>query len=317
MSINQKGFHHLPLILAVVVIGTIGLVGWWVTQKSNSDNNQSSSKVASQGKKSAKPALTIDKTGAFKLEPATPGSCTALLPSGWSTPSVNDASTSFDAFNQDKSMYAGYAHPTVNTNLAGYASLYDPPLDDPDLYSNDPADVALAYSRIVISSMGGDSSASYSTETDDQVGDYYLRSVVSSTHKGVVFFHAEGFPGDGMSYTYSVPIYFGLAKADIWKSNGLSLAKVSASINCTAQLVARSSGPDIDSSSGEEAKKDNNGDESGYNPQLGTEYVHDPNTKENYLVDPSRDWSSSGPDGAGYYKQNGNDYTQLQPGRAD
>lgn len=54
-----------------------------------------------------------------------------------------------------------------------------------------------------------------------------------------------------------------------------------------------------------------------YNKELGMEYVHDPQTGQNYWVSPSRDYRENGPQGPGYYKQDGNFVKKLQPGRAD
>lgn len=80
--------------------------------------------------------------------------------------------------------------------------------------------------------------------------------------------------------------------------------------------MPHASGPNLGSSRGEGDKNGQN--EAGYNPQLGTEYVHDPNTGENYLVSPSQQWSENGPNGPGYYApKGGGDYVQLQPGRID
>jgi hypothetical protein len=50
-----------------------------------------------------------------------------------------------------------------------------------------------------------------------------------------------------------------------------------------------------------------------YNVQLGTGYVHS-ETGQNYLVDPSTDYHDTGPDGPGYYRQNGNFLEKLTPG---
>ena len=50
--------------------------------------------------------------------------------------------------------------------------------------------------------------------------------------------------------------------------------------------------------------------------QLGTGYVHD-DTGRNYLVDPATDYNPTGPDGPGYYRQNGNFLEKLTPGWSD
>jgi hypothetical protein len=47
------------------------------------------------------------------------------------------------------------------------------------------------------------------------------------------------------------------------------------------------------------------------------EYVHDPDTGENYWVNPSQDYDENGRDGPGYYKQVGFDTKKLSEGRSD
>lgn len=266
------------------------------------------------------PGRLVTETGAFKLQKVQIGGCSALLPEGWPSPVLNQTSTTFDAFSPDRSMYAGYGHQAVNTQLAPYAWSYPPPLSDPALYSGDPAEVALAYARIIEMQLGGSGALAYTAATDETIGDYRLLSIASDTHRGLVFFHRRGFPGDGVNYSYSLPMYFALARSARWQSSGWSLARLAASIDCRAQFVPRSTGPEIGGSSSSTRSRSGEDDSSGagYNPQLGTEVVHDPTTGENYLVDPSRDWSETGPNGPGYYApRGGGDYVQLQPGRVD
>ncbi len=50
-----------------------------------------------------------------------------------------------------------------------------------------------------------------------------------------------------------------------------------------------------------------------YNAQLGTGWVHD-SAGNNYNVDVTTDYHATGPDGPGYYRQNGNDLIKLDPG---
>ena len=264
----------------------------------------------------ARPAKNVDQTGAFSVTKVTAGNCKALLPADWPQPMTNENSTSFDAVSRDKSMYAGYNHPAVNTKLAPYASAYGPPLNDPDLYSNDPSTVTLAWAKIVVANLGGDRALSYTDGIDQAIGDYQLRSVASSTHTGVVFYHRTGFPGDGYNFTYSLPMYFALTTSSVWQASGLRVARVAASINCTAQVVPHAQGPDIGGNSSSDNTSHNKADipNADYNPILGTQWVHDPNTGAIKDVDVTTDWSNNGPDGAGYYTVNGNDVTKLQPG---
>ncbi len=53
-----------------------------------------------------------------------------------------------------------------------------------------------------------------------------------------------------------------------------------------------------------------------YNSELGAGYVHSA-SGTNYLVDPAADFSQTGPDGPGYYRQAGNKPEKPVPGPVD
>lgn len=265
------------------------------------------------------PAKTVVEAGAFKLVADSAGTCTVDRPEGWQKPVTSEGSKTLDVFSPDKAMYAGYGIQAVNTQLAQYASYYPAPLNDPDLYSEEPATVSFAYAKAVMAGLGGSQNLSPTSDYNETIGEYSLRSFVTSTHTGVVFFHSTGFPGDGYNYSYVLPMYFAVTTNALWDQYGLMVSKVAASIDCRVIPFPRNSGPEIGSSSSSSSSDDSNGNDAGYNPQLGTEEVHDPTTGENYVVDPSQHWSETGPNGGGYYipKSGGNDYTQLEPGRSD
>ena len=227
-----------------------------------------------------------------------------------------DTSDRADVFSPDGTMYAGYAIAPVNTSLQPYAGAYDPPLNDPDLFSPEPAAVAQAYGRIVVGLLGG-SSDLVQEDIVAPLPDYRLVSVNGSSHRGVIFFHASGFEGDGLTYTYALPMYFAFTTHDRWADQGLLVARVAATIRCTTEYQPRDDYPIVEAAPAGTAVDENAG-EPGYNPQLGTEPVNDPTTGENYLVDPSVNWSETGPDGPGYYAyKGGTDYQKLEPGRVD
>lgn len=261
------------------------------------------------------PERTVAEGGAFRLVPAARNACTSEAPDGW-TMLASDRSNTADLFDPAGTMYAGYGIQAVNTALAGVAGFYDPPLNDPDLYSADPGTVALAYSRIILASIGGSPDPS---PTDQALlGDYRLVLVESSTHRGAIFHRAEGFPGDGVNYAYALPMYFAFTLRDRWDQDGALVARVAASIRCRTQFQPPDDYFVVEAREDAGGAIDANGDDAGYNPQLGTEYVTDPATGENYLVSPSESWSETGPDGPGYYVPRGNgDYQKLVPGRTD
>lgn len=221
-----------------------------------------------------------------------------------------------ELFSVNGSMYAGYGIVAVNTSLQAFASAYPPPMDDPDLYSDDPASVAKAYGRIIVSESGGTADLAIQDIVQPLPG--YLLSVVrGTTHAGAIFFRETGYPGDGVNYTYALPMYFAFTTLDGWESEGALVARIAASIRCNTQFQPQDDypvvGADLAGAAGDE-----NADDPGYNPQLGTESVNDPTTGENYLVDPSINWSETGPDGPGYYVfKGGTDYQKLEPGRVD
>ena len=264
------------------------------------------------------PDRTVLASGGFKLTDKSSYSCSAQAPADWSMTSTAQSNTA-DLFASDKSMYAGYGIQAVNTAIAPYASYYSAPLNDPDLYSSDPATLVLAYGKIIVGQLGGSSDLTYTSETNESLGDYRLQSVASSTHSGVIFYHSSGFPGDGYNYTYAEPMYFAFTTSALWPSRGLLVAQIAGSIRCSTQYQPRDQYVVTAKSDSTSSGSDANGDDDGYNPQLGTEYVHDPGTGENYLVSPSTNWSENGPAGAGYYaeKSGGNDYVKLDAGRSD
>jgi hypothetical protein len=258
------------------------------------------------------PDRTVEGSGGFRLAATSSASCTADAPTDW-VMTAPDRSDRADLFSLDGSLYAGYGIQAINTALAPYAAAFDPPLNDPDLYSTDPGSVAIAYGRIIVTGIGG---------TADIVGDelyqpsdeYLLVTVSGSTHQGAIVFHATGFAGDGLNYAYALPMYFAFGTADRWQQMGPLVAGVAASIRCSTQLQPPDDYFRVEANDATTAV-DANADEPGYNPQLGTEPVHDPTTGENFLVDPSLNWSETGPDGPGYYVQKGgNDYQKLEPG---
>lgn len=263
----------------------------------------------------AVPDRTVEESGGFRLARLASASCTADAPVDWSM-TAPDRSDRADVLSPDGTRYAGYGIQAVNTTLQGYAPTYPPPLDDPALYSDDPGTVAAAYGQIIVGAIGG--AADLVVEEAFQVSaEYLLLSVAGSTHRGVIFFRASGYPGDGYNFTYALPMYFAFTTREQWAGLGLLTARVAASIRCTTQFQP----PDdyfVLEAGDPGAGGDANGGDDGYNPQLGTEYASDPDTGENYLVDPSLNWSETGPDGPGYYVQRGGgDYQKLQPGRID
>jgi hypothetical protein len=260
------------------------------------------------------PVRTVEESGGFRLTAQSSASCTADAPAGW-TMVAAERSDRADLFSPDGSMYAGYGIQAINTSLAQHAAAYDAPLNDPDMYSADPSTVAIGYGRVVVGAIGGAPDI-VGDELYQPTDDYLLTVVAGSTHQGAIFFHGSGFAGDGINYAFALPMYFAFATTDRWEQMGPLVARVAASIRCTTQFQPPEQYFVVEAANA--ATADANGDEDGYNPQLGTEYANDPLTGENYLVDPALNWSETGPDGPGYYvPKGGYDYQKLEPGRID
>ncbi len=272
-------------------------------QTPNPVSNQDTSLTQKNNKINLGPVKTIDVSGGFTLQEQSTGACQSLIPQDWRAISSARSDTA-DFMSNDGTMYAGYGVLGVNPTMQVY---------DSELYSNDPEVSIRRMTQVIAQNAFGDQSYfAYTGEYNQQIGEYRLRSLESAASKGVVFYRT--FPGDGINSSYIEVARFGLARKDVWNQKGMLIARIAASIQCTTQFEPRESpvvggGTDRNTS-------DENGSDEGYNPQLGTEYVHDDNGT-NYLVSPSLNWSSDGPEGEGYYKQNGNDVAKLKPGRSD
>lgn len=229
------------------------------------------------------PDRTVEDSGGLRLARLSSASCTAEAPADWSM-TAPDKSDRADVLSPDGTRYAGYGIQAVNTALQGYAPAYAPPLDDPSLYSEDPGTVAAAYGQIIVAAIGGtgDLVVEEAFEVSD---DYLLLSVAGSTHRGGIFFRASGYPGDGYNYSYALPIYFAFTTHEQWADQGLLTARVATSIRCATQFQPPDDYFTVEAGDAGEGS-DPNGTDDGYNPQLGTEYASDPETGENYLVDP-------------------------------
>jgi hypothetical protein len=269
--------------------------------------------VPTTATKSTTPAKLA--TGAFQVTQKSAYSCTAQAPADWTMSSRKEADSA-DLYSADKSMYAGYGIQAVNENLAPYAGVYQAPLNNPDLYSSDPATYVKAMLGIVVQSLGESGSVSYTDETNQTIGNYTLRSFSAGGYKGLVLYYTDGIPGDGVNYSYIEPFYVSAVPISASSDETLLVFRVAASINCTTQLVQHE-GPLVKAqTSGSSSGSSSSNSESGYNVQLGTEYVHDPETGTNYLVSNADNWSDTGPDGPGYYviTGGGNSYQKLAPG---
>jgi hypothetical protein len=104
-----------------------------------------------------------------------------------------------------------------------------------------------------------------------------------------------------------------MAQPDLWALSAPELVAVARSLRCNVPMVPAAADPPPRARERSGAKAGGEGD-SEYNQWLGMEHYHDARTGQNYWVSPSRDWSETGPQGAGYYIRNGNDTIKLDSG---
>jgi len=276
----------------------------------SSSGGDSAPAVASQDASGrVTPAKTIDEATSLPVTARSQDQCAFVAPAAWAV-TVGEQSAGVDIFNADKTMFASYLVYPVQTAIAPYAYSYPPPMNDPDRYSRDPKQVIRALLRPAVAQHGGVPDLEFTADPVEAIPPYSTLTLRGSTHSALVIYAAM--PGDAQSYV--IPIRAAIMANQHWPQMAGSLARMAMNIRCTVQLRVP---PDQDLESRVERRRDadTEGDEAGYNPWRGSEYVHDANTGQNFIVT-SSDWSATGPDGPGYYRRNGNDVTKISPGRS-
>lgn len=137
--------------------------------------------------------------------------------------------------------------------------------------------------------------------------DIKKRDFESNSKKGLVFWKKYD-TGDG---NYIVSIYFASTGSGEWDSKtGAASQSAAISIRCSTQMRPGTSGNDPSSSSGNsEVSLSDKWREA----MMGWENVYSPSTGEHWEASQDSYWND-GPDGAGYYRQVGNDYEKLERG---
>lgn len=223
------------------------------------------------------------------------GNCYAFAPANWIITDNRREGDALGMYSADRNMYAGYLVMGVQGGLTtGYYSYM---YATPKTFLN------------YLISESGTKMVSYGASVIDDYGYTILPFEVegSPAVKGLVFYRVWSVPGD--PYGYVLVIRIAKTVKQFWGSLGAQAISVALSIRSVVQYQ---SGGSNNSGSTDEQKA-----ESGYNMQLGMEYVHDPDTGENYWVSPGKDYHETGPDEPGYYKRIGNDTKKLLYGRSD
>ena len=249
---------------------------------------------------------TVNAQTALQVENKRVGNCMQPVPVDWIS-SSNPQGSALDMYDASHTMYAGWGINAVNSRMALFY--------DRELYNKDPQRSVLRIANMVVLGQFGDKTpVVYTTELNEQIDGFVIRSVASGSVKGVVIYKI--YPGDKINYTYIESVRFAFTINELWDKKGDLLVGIAAGINCTTTLkpsepVSLPKRSSL-SPSGSKTKKDGYG----YNVQLGTEYCHNPRTGQNYRVS-SENWSDTGPDGPGYYGTSGNERIKMLPGRSD
>jgi hypothetical protein len=242
-----------------------------------------------------------------QVQPFQSGSCTGSRPQGYQGLASGDGSE-FAIESSDPGVGAG--NPAVGAALislpiypylAYYPSEWAPPFTSTSAYSGDPAIASLALVNALMEPSSGGLTQQIGAWVS--IGRYHLSEWRGPAYQGFVMYYA--YPDPTNDQPYALIIRYAVAINSRWKSDGAKALYIAATMQCVVQSFPSSSTPDLQS-----VPADSGSD---YNAILGTEWVHDATTGQDYLVD-SSNYSETGPDGAGYYKVNGNDIQKLQPG---
>ncbi|MES2372560.1 MAG: hypothetical protein V4557_08270 [Bacteroidota bacterium] len=249
--------------------------------------------------------VIVNEQNSFRIENKQVGQCIQPVPVGWQS-SSNKEGTALDLYDVANTMYAGYVILPVNTAMGLFY--------DKELYNKDPQRSIIRVLSIALGNQYKDGPVYYTDEINQTLNGYQLRSFASANYKGVVLYRI--FPG-GFGYSYIECMRIAVTRSDIWEQKGELVAGIAFGISCNAVLVQhdvpsipRSSS--LKPSSVSKTKKEGYG----YNVQLGTEECHNPRTGQNFRVT-SEMWSSTGPDGPGYYGMSGNERIKMAPGRSN
>lgn len=222
------------------------------------------------------------------------GSCSAVVPEGWSL-QAGPAGDTADVTGARGRAHAAWGIRGVNPAMrAVYGDLFGPP------------DVA------ALATIGAATHAQARfIGAPQSSGAFSVRRWQAGQSAGTAVYRSYPAPLAGQ---YILSVY--LAWADGGAATLLPAAEaVMASIDCRTQLKPPPLMTTADRPRpGAAAKKSSRGDLADYNAQLGTQWAHSPSTGRHYLLDNATQWNANGPDGPGYYAKSGNSYEKLEVG---
>ncbi len=246
-------------------------------------------------------ARTVDApasgTGPVPLQQIAQGQCRTFAPAGWRVVDSNPQGTVFTLSSADGSMTASYAGTAVGGGQA--AGYYGDQFRSPE-----------SFALYAIDGMTNEQAQAAGPE--QAVGYYQVLNFATASHRGYALLYRFAVPADPSGYGVIMRIAIGTDPRSVSVAGA-----VAAATRCSA-VVMPSRGADYEPPSDEHDTGKAVGDDDStlagtYNAQLGTGWVHD-GAGNNYNVDVADDYHETGPDGPGYYRQNGNDLIKLQPG---
>jgi hypothetical protein len=230
------------------------------------------------------------------LQPLAGYNCTALAPAGWSIVGGRGQGDALDIARSDGRAYAAYLVLGVPSVMA---RTYDNSYATPE--------------NAIMTTLTQFGQNPLQFSAPRRVDGFNVMTWESTRGKGFTLYNVFPMPSDAGGFV--VAMRSAGAEPSEWQRSGVRAGMVATSIRCRVQLRAPSP-------SGEDGSPDSprlsQCDASGYNKELGMEYVHS-ESGENFWVSPSTDYIQNGPDGPGYYipRSGGNDYEKLKPGRSD
>jgi hypothetical protein len=291
-----------PTLLSVGLLLTLSLAVPGDSQPQRS--RRGSARPASGPRRSVSGTpRTVQATGGVRLVVKRIGRGSALAPADWRA-LTSPQGNAVDLSSPDGRLYAGWGIVAINRAMQEHYG---------DLYGDPETSMRFLITQ-QLETMGDHSSVRYTSSPRplDTRRYFTRRSFESAEHQGVLFYRL--YPANtGNPADYIESVYLAIAAKSLWPRKGPLVVNIAASIRGRVRIDRPSSGGGRPPGRRDPQEPD----ASTYNKELGTEYCHSPSTGENFYVSHADSWNENGPDGPGYYKQDGNCYEKLVPGRSD
>lgn len=256
-------------------------------QTTSNDTTNSSSPITSPSTGQTKKTINDN---ALELKAKSYGYCSALAPEDWSF-TANAEATGADIWAPDSNYHAGW----------GIAFAYSAIYPTEESFINSYLKLIFNTQNVSLTSSAVDAGYGYSKR------DYAGRT--DRDFKGTVYYQKYDAPELG---GYIIVTRSGTTEASKWDSMGGVVQSAALSIRCTTQLKSSTSNSKpSNSSDNDDADVDIS--DKWQEAIMGYENVYNPSTGQHWEAPTSSYWDT-GPQGAGYYYQNGNDLTKLSRG---